>query len=295
MLPLLLFAQAFTPELPPSIPKVAGTVEDRAVLRSIEVAPGTGAPAKPGQEYEVHYTGWLRDGTKFDSSRDRNHPFKFIQGRRQVIPGWDTGFEGMKAGGKRRLFIPYQLAYGEAGRGPIPPKAELIFDVELISVRDVEPEKPALDVLLVLAAQEKKLLALAHAIPEEKYSWRPSPGTRSVAEILTHVGLGTRLMTDLVEGPPANLRERLEWQTKAEKEPRTKAALITLIEEAFADVRKSAESLRTSQLSRETQFFGETTTVRGVFISIDAHVSEHLGQLIAYARMQGIKAPWSTE
>ncbi len=295
MLSLLLFAQAFSPDLPPSIPKVSGAVDDRAVLRSIDVAPGMGALAKPGQEYEVHYTGWLRDGTKFDSSRDRNEPIKFIQGRRQVIPGWDSGFEGMKEGGKRRLFIPYQLAYGESGRGAIPPKAELIFDVELISVRDVEPEKPARDVLLVLAQQEKKLLALARAIPEEKYSWRPTPATRSVAEVLAHLALGTRLMTDLVEGPPANLRERLEWQSKAEKEPRTKEALIAMIEEAFADVRKSIEPLRTSQLSRDTRFFSETTTVRGVYISIGAHVSEHLGQLIAYARMQGIKPPWSAE
>jgi peptidylprolyl isomerase len=92
----------------------------------------------------VHYTGWLRDGTKFDSSRDRSTPFTFVQGRRAVIPGWDAGFEGMRVGGRRRLFIPYQLAYGEKGRNSIPPKSALIFDVELLDVKDAPPAPAAL-------------------------------------------------------------------------------------------------------------------------------------------------------
>ena len=108
-------------------------------MRYIDVERGTGRPAEPGKIYVVQYTGWLRDGTKFDSSRDRPEPFSFEQGKRKVIPGWDAGFEGMRVGGKRRLLIPYQLAYGENGRGKIPPKAELIFDVELIDVRDPPP------------------------------------------------------------------------------------------------------------------------------------------------------------
>jgi peptidylprolyl isomerase len=84
----------------------------------------------------VHYTGWLADGTKFDSSVDRGQPIEFPQGNRRVIPGWDTGFDGMRVGGKRRLYIPYQLAYGENRKGPIPAKANLIFDVELVAQRD---------------------------------------------------------------------------------------------------------------------------------------------------------------
>src|SRR5205809_66128 len=104
-------AQTFDPKMPPSVPPVAGTVELRAPLRFIEIQAGTGAAAAPGQEYTVHYTGWLRDGTKFDSSVDRNEPFKFVQGRRQVIGGWEMGFEGLRVAGKRRLFLPYQLAY----------------------------------------------------------------------------------------------------------------------------------------------------------------------------------------
>jgi peptidylprolyl isomerase len=95
----------------------------------------------PRKFYTVHYTGWLTDGTKFDSSVDRGTPITFPYGARQVIPGWDTGFEGMHVGGKRRLYIPYQLAYGEPGRPPvIPAKADLIFDIELVDMSDTPPQ-----------------------------------------------------------------------------------------------------------------------------------------------------------
>src|ERR1700676_4133122 len=80
-------------------PTVTGTAVELANLRYIEIKTGEGAPTAGGQEYTVHYTGWLRDGTKFDSSLDRNEPIKFVQGRRLVIAGWETGFEGMKVGG----------------------------------------------------------------------------------------------------------------------------------------------------------------------------------------------------
>lgn len=129
------------PKLAASIPPVSGKMRVQYAMRYIDVAQGTGKPAEAGKVYVVQYTGWLHDGTKFDSSRDRPEPFSFEQGKRRVIPGWDAGFEGMRVGGKRRLFIPYQLAYGEKGRGKIPPKADLIFDVELIDVKDPEPAK----------------------------------------------------------------------------------------------------------------------------------------------------------
>ncbi len=112
-------------------------------MRYIDVAVGTGKPAEAGKVFVVQYTGWLVDGTKFDSSRDRPEPLSFEQGKRKVIPGWDAGFEGMRVGGKRRLFIPYQLAYGEKGRNKIPPKAELIFDVELVDVKEPPPATAA--------------------------------------------------------------------------------------------------------------------------------------------------------
>src|ERR1051325_11570682 len=117
LLARLLSGQAFDPKLPSTVPAVTGEVKDQATLRYVEIQAGTGAAAKAGQQFAVHYTGWLRDGTKFDSSAGKD-PLKFVQGRREVIPGFDAGFEGMKVGGKRRVFIPWQLAYGEQGRGP---------------------------------------------------------------------------------------------------------------------------------------------------------------------------------
>jgi FKBP-type peptidyl-prolyl cis-trans isomerase FkpA len=97
---------------------------------------GTGTEALAGKTVSVHYTGWLLDGTKFDSSRDRNQPFSFPLGRGQVIKGWDEGVAGMKVGGKRTLVIPPDLGYGLRGAGGvIPPNATLKFDVELLEVK----------------------------------------------------------------------------------------------------------------------------------------------------------------
>lgn len=96
---------------------------------------GTGTEATTGRRVTVHYTGRLTDGTKFDSSLDRNEPFSFTLGGGEVIRGWDEGVVGMKVGGKRQLVIPYTMAYGEEGSPPnIPPKATLVFDIELLNV-----------------------------------------------------------------------------------------------------------------------------------------------------------------
>jgi FKBP-type peptidyl-prolyl cis-trans isomerase len=101
-----------------------------------DIAVGEGAEAQGGQTVSVHYTGWLTDGSKFDSSKDRNEPFDFPLGRGYVIQGWDRGVAGMKVGGRRKLTIPPELGYGARGAGGvIPPNATLIFEVELLAVR----------------------------------------------------------------------------------------------------------------------------------------------------------------
>jgi peptidylprolyl isomerase len=154
--------------LPPGVPPVSGETKIAFALRYQDITLGTGAEAEPNKIYKVNYTGWLAsDGHKFDSSYDHKspvmdkdgkpeleadgkpkmndgEPISFPQGFGRVIPGFDQGFTGMRVGGKRRLFIPWQLAYGARGRpGPnpenpgIPPKADLIFDIELVDVSEM--------------------------------------------------------------------------------------------------------------------------------------------------------------
>jgi FKBP-type peptidyl-prolyl cis-trans isomerase len=105
-------------------------------LRYQDLVKGQGAEAVAGKSVVVHYTGWLPNGEKFDSSRDRNEPFSFTLGAGQVIAGWDEGVAGMKVGGRRKLVVPPDLGYGTAGAPPdIPPGATLVFEVELLNVR----------------------------------------------------------------------------------------------------------------------------------------------------------------
>ncbi|WP_348262527.1 FKBP-type peptidyl-prolyl cis-trans isomerase [Telmatobacter sp. DSM 110680] len=164
-------------KLPPGVPPARGILKTAFSLRYQDVHIGTGAEAEPNKIYKVNYTGWLAaDGHKFDSSYDHKspvmgkdgkpemdadgkpkmsdgEPISFPQGFGRVIPGFDQGFTGMKIGGKRRLFIPWQLAYGSRGRpGPsaanpgIPPKADLIFDIELVDVSEMPapPVRPGM-------------------------------------------------------------------------------------------------------------------------------------------------------
>ncbi len=100
-----------------------------------DIKVGTGATAQAGQTVKVHYTGWLTNGKKFDSSVDHGQPFSFQLGAGQVIKGWDEGVAGMKVGGKRQLRIPPELGYGQRGYPPIPANATLIFDVQLLGVQ----------------------------------------------------------------------------------------------------------------------------------------------------------------
>jgi peptidylprolyl isomerase len=176
-----------TAALPPGVPRVHGIVKTAFSLRYEDVKVGTGADAEPNKLYKVLYTGYLAsDGHKFDSSDDHRRPvldkdgkpelgpdgkpklgdpepLMFPQGYGRLIPGFDQGFNGMKIGGKRRLFIPWQLAYGERGRpGPdaahpgIPPKADLIFDIELVDVSDMPaPMRPGMGRMPIRPAPPK--------------------------------------------------------------------------------------------------------------------------------------------
>ncbi|MCX5801683.1 MAG: FKBP-type peptidyl-prolyl cis-trans isomerase [Candidatus Eisenbacteria bacterium] len=118
------------------MPVAQSTSQGDSQLVIEDLIVGTGAEAKVGDRTSVHYTGWLADGTKFDSSLDRNLPFEFVLGQGQVIKGWDQGVVGMKVGGKRKLVIPSEMAYGERGAGgSIPPNSVLTFEVELLAVQ----------------------------------------------------------------------------------------------------------------------------------------------------------------
>src|ERR1700722_10606849 len=115
--------------------QLMSTVTTDSGLKYEDLTEGTGAEAKAGQTVSVHYTGWLTDGQKFDSSKDRNDPFAFVLGGGMVVKGWDEGVQGMKVGGVRKLTIPPQLGYGVRGAGGvIPPNATLVFEVELLDV-----------------------------------------------------------------------------------------------------------------------------------------------------------------
>jgi len=141
---------------------------------------GDGATAVRHSKVKMHYTGWLLDGTKFDSSRDRGKPFEFTLGAGQVIPGWDMGIEGMKVGGKRELMIPADLAYGKKGAGGvIPPNATLKFEVELIALEPPKYENIGNGQLKALLARGVKIVDLRRA--EE---WKQT-GVVKGSELLT--------------------------------------------------------------------------------------------------------------
>jgi len=291
---LPLAAQTFDARMPDGVPAVTGKVMEGATLRYIDVQMGDGAPAAAGEQYTVQYTGWLRDGTKFDSSVGKE-PIQFVQGLRQVISGWEMGFEGMKVGGKRRLFIPYQMAYGEKGRGSIPPKAELVFDVELLKV-DPAPEAPAAaaDVLFSLASVESEVMQLAKAVPEEKYGWRPGPAVRTFQQVFLHIAYSNHLILHIADGSDeAEVKKMIEDNDKSEQQPISKEKTLAALTQSFAEAHKYLDEVAARALTRDADFFGQKTTRRGILIFLDTHMGEHLGQAIAYARMNGIVPPWS--
>ncbi len=126
-----------TPQKPaaPTAPATPEMVTTTRGLKYLDLVVGTGDLAEPGKNVSVHYTGWLTDSTKFDSSVDRGQPFTFRLGAGNVIRGWDEGVAGMRVGGERKLIIPPDLGYGDRGAaGVIPPGATLVFNVKLLGV-----------------------------------------------------------------------------------------------------------------------------------------------------------------
>jgi peptidylprolyl isomerase len=130
----VVLAVSATGQDPPK--KEEKVITTKSGLKYVDQQEGTGKEAKAGDTVSVHYTGTLKDGKKFDSSRDRGQPFEFPLGAGRVIKGWDEGVAGMKVGGKRKLIIPPELGYGARGAGGvIPPNAELTFEVELLGIK----------------------------------------------------------------------------------------------------------------------------------------------------------------
>jgi hypothetical protein len=263
-----LFGQNFDPKLPAPVPAVDGSLEESPKVRYIDVRKGDGPLAAAGQRYTLIYTGWLRDGKKFSSADDPQHPFQFVQGRRQVIAGFELGFDGIRVGGKRRVFLPYQLAYGERGNPPsIPPRSESIFDLELLAVENVPDELAAADLLLTLSDYQDRAMALAKAVPERKYDWRPAPGMQSFREVFAAMAISAGAEP---------------------KVPSDKAAVLAMLAGSFSALRKSMESARGGTLIHEVQLSGRTTTQRGVFVATEARIAECLGEAMVYARMNAI-------
>jgi uncharacterized damage-inducible protein DinB len=132
-------------------------------------------------------------------------------------------------------------------------------------------------------------------VPEEKYSWRPGPGVRSIGEVFIHIASANHLLLNIASSTLSveDLGKAIAAQSKVERDGATKARTLEMLTESFAAVRKALETATPGSLARDADFFGTATTQRGVLVMLNTHIGEHLGQSIAYARMNGITPPWS--
>jgi peptidylprolyl isomerase len=170
-------------------------------LQYYDLEEGDGPVSETGQKVTVHYTGWLEDGTKFDSSLDRE-PFQFVLGAGRVIPGWDEGVAGMNVGTKRQLVIPSDLAYGDSGAGVIPPGATLIFEVELLGVEDGPPPPPESPTEVDEADYTTTESGLKYYDFEEGDGASPESGQMVVVNYTGWLEDGTLFDSSLLHGEP---------------------------------------------------------------------------------------------
>jgi uncharacterized damage-inducible protein DinB len=174
--------------------------------------------------------------------------------------------------------------------------AWIVFAVLLLVARASKPSETfQKEFLLSFEDAETKVLKLAKAIPAEKYSWRPGKDVRSVGEVYVHIANGNRLLLTLAGGMPPD--EAFEQMVKAgqdrEKSITDKADVLEDLEASFKQVHGALKAAAEADLSKPIEFFGTPSTPRAVFMALSNHVSEHLGQSIAYARMNGVVPPWS--
>jgi uncharacterized damage-inducible protein DinB len=174
--------------------------------------------------------------------------------------------------------------------------ALIVFAVLLVVAQS--PKSPSTfqqEFLISFNDAETKVVTLAKAMPSEKYSWRPGTGVRSVGEVYVHIANGNRLLLSLMGGMPARdaFMKTVQDNEQREKTVTEKAKVVADLEASFKQVHSALEAASDADLSKPVDFFGEQTTPRAVYMSILEHVSEHLGQSIAYARINGIVPPWS--
>jgi FKBP-type peptidyl-prolyl cis-trans isomerase len=250
------------------------TKHERTIaLRFVDLDPGAGPIASAAQQYTVDYTGRLEDGSVFDTSKGR-HPISFVQGLRHVIAGWDAGFEGMRVRGKRRLFIPYQLAYGETGRGPVPAKANLVFDVELLAVSDVVPLPSGNDVLVPFVTfatrilnllthleQKGRLCGLPQAIPSVSITHRTALLAQAVSDLATQRLSALSFSARINEIPAAPPQMKSNQEFKG------------FVAESFGVVESFLKSTTDGILNRRVEVPGLETTLRGIFVLLNCRMA----------------------
>ena len=163
-------------------------------------------------------------------------------------------------------------------------------------MKEVAPTPAAgADLSMPLKDLEAHIMALAKAVPDEKYSWKPAAGVRSFQQVFLHIAYGNQLLLNIARNSPTGdaLQKQIEEQSKNEQADVTKDKVLEILATSFTAVHRALDRARAQTLTRSVDFFGTPATTNGVLIDLETHMAEHLGQAIAYARMNGIVPPWS--